>query len=317
MKKWFVLAALIFLSTILYAYPIPPRPLRKLVIESQFIVYGTVIELGTLPPDKDDNGWERDYARVLVKETWQGEIKEDTIMVFYTKHMLCPAPAEYVAGRDMITFIDKLENKKGYTPKALSYGVKNYLNEQGIALYKKRIAEIKNILKIRGEEERSKKILEWLVVCAESKATEWEGVYELANGGDFMKGKHGSVCENPFLTTELRKKIFNIVIHMDQLGYRDIQLADIITGVDNVQLFALLKKSLLEANAEYVWVVSDIMKRILWLSPNKKMQAIYQQLARSSGKLDDEKEKLYEDFIRWVLQVEAKDIITAQANATI
>ena len=101
MKKIFSLLLITFFSTSLFAYPITPRPLRKLIIESENIVWAKVIEMGSIKPDKKNvNIWERDYALIKVKEILKGNLEQKTIKVYFCSGMICPAPGVFYEGEE-------------------------------------------------------------------------------------------------------------------------------------------------------------------------------------------------------------------------
>jgi hypothetical protein len=52
MKKLLLLLLSTIFSVSVFAYPITPRPLRKLIVESEYIVWGKVLKVGYLKPDK-------------------------------------------------------------------------------------------------------------------------------------------------------------------------------------------------------------------------------------------------------------------------
>ena len=63
---------LILLPNLSLAYPIEPRPLRKLVMESEYIVVGHVLE--NRSAKQKDNSWDRVIAKIMVIEVLQGII---------------------------------------------------------------------------------------------------------------------------------------------------------------------------------------------------------------------------------------------------
>jgi hypothetical protein len=178
-----VFSVLIFLglSIDLLAYPISPRPLRKLVMDSEYIIVGYVSKTYDRAKDKDD--WGAKGAKIVVLERLQGNIKEDTLEISFNPNMMCPEPDRYFDSTFVISFINKRDGK--YHTCALSYGAKT-LKQEEIEIYKTRIFEIQRLLKITDKERQFQEIVEWLVKCAEKEATRWEGVFELSPDSDFM-----------------------------------------------------------------------------------------------------------------------------------
>lgn len=152
MKKIFFLIIVIFSYSSIYAttYPIIPRPLRKLVIESDVAIVGKVISVNDrkYPAKKKKNIYYRPYkiAKIVVIEVLQGKIKNDTIEIQFEPNMICPSPAMYYEKTSVIAFLD-IKNGQ-YSTHALSYGSKT-LDSIGISIYKERIREIQKILKIQ------------------------------------------------------------------------------------------------------------------------------------------------------------------------
>ena len=76
----------------LFAYPITPRPLRKLIEESESIVVAYVLRSENV---KNEDTWSGTRAVLIVREVLQGNVTSDTVHVYYTPFMICPAPAHY------------------------------------------------------------------------------------------------------------------------------------------------------------------------------------------------------------------------------
>src|SRR5690554_4227660 len=119
-KTAFLILIFLGLSIDLFAYPISPRPLRKLVMDSEYIIVGYVSKTYDRKKDKDD--WGTKVAKIAVLERLQGNIKEDTIEISFTPNMICPAPDRYFDSTFVISFINKRDGK--YHTCALSYGAK-------------------------------------------------------------------------------------------------------------------------------------------------------------------------------------------------
>lgn len=159
----------------LFAYPIAPRPLRKLVIESQYIIVGYVAK--TYPVKAENTHLRAKLAKVAVIENLQGQIEKDTVEIEFFPGLVCPASDNYEDGTYVLAFVDKEADDKYHTH-ALSYGSKT-LSKEGIAIYKKRIVEMQSILKKTNKEVQLKETIAWLIKCAEAEETAWEGVCEL------------------------------------------------------------------------------------------------------------------------------------------
>ncbi len=193
--KYLITLAAIFMGSVacVHAYPIAPRPLRLLVKESQHIIVGYVtnVQDGFIRSDKIENGklisstgFGPEMATIKVLENLQGVITADSIKVESYVNMICPEPARYQKQTWVIAFLDKDEDGR-YSTHALSCGLKT-LNQQDIAIYKKRIREMQQILTINDEEIQFTETIEWLVKCTESETTRLEGFAELNSGQGYV-----------------------------------------------------------------------------------------------------------------------------------
>lgn len=274
MKKLSILLLFITISVSALAYPISPRPLRKLIIESEFIIWGKVLEVGSIKPDKkNDDFWGRDYALILVEETLQGKIKKDTIRVFFTAGLICPAPGVFYEGEQALAFLDKRKKTNDFEIHALSYGVKHGLDPLEYKLYKDRITEMQDILQSQGREVCNETVVDWLVRCAGQKATRWDAMYELSPQSDFMSfyDQGESISRNIIISTANRKKMFDILLQVDTLSYSDIALADLARGINDAVLLGFMKSQLQRIEETYNWTAGDIMQRIALLTGDSEL----------------------------------------------
>ncbi len=152
-------------------YPIPAKPLRYLVEESQYIVVGHVVEVYDVP--RVANSYKNRIAKIAVLENLQGQVGLDTIEIAFDQYTICPKGDEYFENTHVISFFDQKEDGK-FETHALSYGSKT-LSLSDIEVYKKRIFEVQRILKIEDKEKQFAEIVEWSVKCAEHKATKVGG----------------------------------------------------------------------------------------------------------------------------------------------
>ncbi len=280
MKKLTLLLVSATISVSVFAYPITPRPLRKLIIESEYIIWGKVLEVGYIKPDKKkENFWGRDYALIVITATLQGKIKTDTIRVLFTAGLICPAPGVFYKGEQVLAFLDKKEKTKDFQIHALSYGVKHGLSTQEYITYKNRITEMQAILRIQDSKTCNETVIDWLVRCAEQGATRWEGLYELSPHSDFMSYyDHGeSISKDIIVSTENRKKLFDVLLLVDTLSYDDIALADMAKGINDSVLLEFIKSKLLLFDEESYWTAADVMQRIVLLTGNTELEKLVEK----------------------------------------
>ncbi len=171
----FFLLATLFTPNWSYAYPIPPRSLRQLYIDSELVVVADVKK--TEAGDREDD-WSSGKATLQISSCLKGKTKNKSIVVYYAAGVFCPAPARYETGETVLAFLKSREKGGGYRTYALSYGAKA-LTKSELGFYLARIKELKNILVIKEEGERLKETTAWLVKCAENEATRQEGLLDL------------------------------------------------------------------------------------------------------------------------------------------
>src|SRR5688572_31974676 len=90
-----------------FSYPISPRPLRKLIIESEFIVAGHVKDVRSSEKKKEKEYWGGYIAEIVIMEVLQGQIKETSIEVAFNPNYICPQPARYKKDTDVLVFLKK------------------------------------------------------------------------------------------------------------------------------------------------------------------------------------------------------------------
>jgi hypothetical protein len=275
-------------SSNVIAYPINPRPLRELVIESEFIIIGYVIK--TYDKNEGKGGYNNKIAKIAILETLQGKIKEDTIEIAFNPNMICPSPDSYFDKTLVISFLDKTE-KHGYRTHAYNYGAKT-LKKDEIEIYKTRILEIKNILKIQNEKIQKKETIDWLLKCAENKATRWEGTYEL-------KRKDESLSET-------QKERLKIALFNTKEEYLNFDIVDIIYKGNEKELDSFLLKKLKLLNIKNYWVASLFMNKL----NHKKSNTEVQNIMTAFGEIQFDKKKtegqklLIDKFISFIEKVD-------------
>jgi hypothetical protein len=131
-----------------------------------------------LVPNIDDDGETIDdepgsTARLQVIEHWKGETDAE-VSVAFEPNMFCPAPPRYDAGATVLAFL--VRDIDGWQTAHLSYGTL-YPSPEDLPIYAARVREALT-LQSREQLDRADRI-EWLVRCAEHRATRWDGLYEL------------------------------------------------------------------------------------------------------------------------------------------
>ena len=278
-------------------YPIKPRPLRSLINEAEVIIIGQVIESN---PSNQENSWTTDVATIAVKEVLQGDEENESIKVYYTPNMICPAPARYPKGSIVLAFLDKHEDN--YITHALSYGSK-VLSEEELDLYKSRIIEMFEINKEKDKSKKRIKVTDWLVKCAKHRATRWEGTYELSPKSDFMSFYDRNRNKNPYiLNSNQIKELRDVLFNIEDIDSRDLGLVDIAMESDSdVEMRNFLVDQLKRENVG-IWECEFVMSRINFIEKKGELARILTELEEGYN-LDDfdaeqeRRKKLIKKFI--------------------
>lgn len=325
MKKILLFVFSINFFQLLQAYPISPRPLRKLVIESDCIVQAYVIELGQEKVKQEKkkrnvyNELTSYYALLLIREVWQGKINTDTIKIYYPAGLICPAPPRFEEHTEIIAFLDK--NDEGWSVHALSYGVKTFYQKEGIEAYKKKISEMQEILLLKESPGKQNAIVEWLVSCAENEYTRWEGVYELSPQSDFMSyyDRDGDAAKGIYISLQQRQRLFTALLATVSEGYDIIGLVDLCKGIDDDRLLEFLKKSLTNINMDYLWLAGYYMERITGYTNDSELKELHKEFESYSSynKTDEEKKKkVLAIFIEKMKTKQAGKALSATGNSS-
>lgn len=268
----------------LTAFPIPPRPLRQLVLESEYIVVGYVCK--TYYTGRTDYYQDyirftpQKYAKVAVLERLQGNVKEDTIEIAYDPNWICPAPAMYYPKTFVVAFLYKEYNE--YKTWALSYGSKT-LTRHEVEIYKMRIGEMQDILREKDKEKQCRETVEWLVKCAENVATRWEGLFELMPGRPLISDY--SVVEQVkghtfILTPAHRARLKKALLATLELSSTDVELVDLVYKGNDKAIERLLLNNLKSMKERDYWYAVDFMYPLAERKSSKRINAIIEELDR-------------------------------------
>jgi hypothetical protein len=280
MKHVLVMVAIAFIATTpANSYPISPRPLRKLIIESEYIseyiIIGHVRAIKDAPGKKEYDPFDGSRIAVIdVIEVLQGKTIPTTLELGFEPNMICPAPPSYFENTDVIVFLNK--HKHSFRTHALSYGAKT-MPMNDITVYRTRIKEMQQILTISDKDEQFIQSIEWLVKCAEVPATRHEGTYELAPEGDFMS-YYDRTEGQPFrqmLSAGQRDRLRSALL-ADPSAV-DFSLVDLVYPENESAVFNLLVAGLKELPSERMWVADSYMDRIMLHKRTPKLEAVYKE----------------------------------------
>ncbi len=256
----------------IYSYPISPRPLRKLIMESDVIITGHVKGIHEKKAKKDDymGGSE---AEIVIYEVLQGKLTETTVFLPFNPYMVCPAPPHFTKDTDVLVFLSGKNN--ALTVHALSYGVKQ-LNSEEMEIYKSRIKEMQKILKMEDKDEQFIHTTEWLVKCAENECTRYEGTYELRPGSNFMSFYDRT--DNPpyefSLNADQKLRIKKALLNDSGSSYVDFGLVDLVYPGNEEEIFDLLFNRISHLESNQYWYADEYMKRLCYYKTSPLLQAL-------------------------------------------
>ncbi len=300
MKKLKLILFIIFVfSNSLFAtnYPISPRPLRQLVIESENIIIGYVVSTFDKKTKKSERGSK--IARVAIIEQIQGKIKQDTLELEFNPNMICPAPAMYYEKTFVISFLKKYKGE--YSTYALNYGAKT-LKKDEIEIYKIRIFEIQDILKIANKEQQFTETKEWLVKCSENEITRWEGTFELSPESDFMSfySQDSKIDFKSLLSVQQKNRLKKALLYSTRSEYVDFGLVDLVYVGNEKEIEDYLLKSLKELKEDNLWIADGFINRLKHKKNTDEVNQIIAQLEKIDFDYEKQKEKkeLIQRFIK-------------------
>lgn len=289
MKSLLLLLSLV-LSHQASVYPIQPRPLRKLILESEVVVYADVLDVQTI---KADQSWNNTKATLLVREVLQGAVQQQTIAVFFTPGMACPEGPHYEKGTTVLAFLDASKHRKGYQTHALAYGSK-IVSEDAYQAYKKQIVALKTILALEDAAQKEAQTLDWLVTCAVNPHTRWEGLEELRPRSDFMVGfDHDTKQFSHKRTLEARHKAaLRAAFFQDtDLDYDDMYLLRVIDPKNDPKVLDHLIQQVEGRSPEAIYEKLFLLVRIGEFSEREDLKAIVESIwaINRSGKPNKQK----------------------------
>jgi hypothetical protein len=276
MQKAILLVAFVFFQDRLLAYPIDPLPLRVIIMNSEYIIRGRVVETGREESTQRNYINYRNFAILEIKQVLQGVVSISRIKVCFIKQMICPEPGVLYDNEEVLVFLNKNKKDDTYEISGLTYGVKHKLTEDGFAWYAYLVKEIHSIQAKGKQENTNDQILEWLVQCSENETTRWDGVSELSPESNFMMYYKNGIKHrnNLFLTPEQLTRLFTVLLKDTSLNYEDMILADIVTGVDDCALLEKLKIALQQLNSASPWNALLFMDKIFRLTCDPVLEAL-------------------------------------------
>jgi hypothetical protein len=200
----------------------------------------------------------------------------------------------------VLVFLKRSESMPGYVTVGLSYGAKR-LNDREIEVYSARIRELIEIEKETDLNTLRRRVVEWLVCCAEEPATRWEGAWDLLDSHEMKmeienerkkaKGdQEGAVDEDEMeewkkdfvdlttlLTEEQKGRLTAALYRASSLSSRDMDLIRLVVmwGDDNLVPFmwSYLKASKTDSH----WETSRLMYKLATLLKNQEASELVEK----------------------------------------
>ena len=137
-------------------YPISPYSLRQLHAGADLIVIAVVEERNVVDTTV--------IQTLTVERTLKGTPPEATLRVETSTLIECPAPAEYVVGTRVLTFLTAEEPDGRRFPFGMSYAVRELADALPKSL-ETRLVELDRLAAVEDPEVRERATIEWLVAC--------------------------------------------------------------------------------------------------------------------------------------------------------
>lgn len=299
-KQILTLFLMTLTAQVILASPIVPQTLKTLIEDSQYIVIATVDNPEKSKNTPEDSNFGKDrLVQLNIKEVLKGQLSNSLIQVAYDPTVVCPAPPRYPDKNMVMAFLYKKDTDATYRTVGLSYGSKVVDNEDELTAYRARILEYLEILKESEEQKRKEATVEWLVKCAENKFTLWEGAYELARisgHGEYKSSKAEQLRK--FLTNAQIQRIEKVFFTTDTLSENELYLTGLISKENRTKLKDRLLKNLKYSDN---FLSLEIMKKVLEIVPDEKLESIYDELydlilaeiveLNEGGKIEEDKHK--------------------------
>jgi hypothetical protein len=240
MKKTVLIVFILIFFQKNYSFPIPGKTLKALIEETPYVIEGEVFKIDSV---KTEKGNYLSIAKIKILKILKGQIKKDTINIYFQANMICPEPDLYKIDEKVLCFIDNSFYKQldWYYVPTLSYGKKTIVNNNMEEIYANRINEYLDILKLENQNEKNLKTTEWLVKCAEIDITRKDAVSDLIKTFDYEKNIE-TVHYRNFLTINHRERLYNTFINLSgELDPYDLRLLNFIRGINDKNILHILK----------------------------------------------------------------------------
>lgn len=250
MKKTVIVLLILFFFQKNYSFPIPEKSLKTLIEETPYIIEGTVFKIDSIKTEKD---YYLSIAKIKILKVFKGQVKKDTINIYFQPNMICPEPDYYIINEKVLCFIDNSFYKQfdGYNVPNLSYGKKTIVNNYVKEIYQNRINEYLEIETLVNQNEKNIKTTEWLVKCAEIEITRKDAVSDLLKTFDYEKNRE-TIHYADFLTTKHKERLYNSFINLKRtMNSNDFSLLNFTKGINDKNILRILKDKAKNSNEDF------------------------------------------------------------------
>lgn len=207
--------------------PIEPVSLRQLILSSDLIVVARVEPASAQKKDPNRitilSGFGESPARLRPSTILKGVAPQGFIEVHFNPNMVCPSPPRFPEGSNVLAFLHRSKDTKGYSTIGLSYGAITVSKDE-IKMYSERITAWLALERQHPRGIPTNAIVEWLVKCVETPATRAEGAMELGDRQPFLGT---NMLRSPFashLTAQQWLRLSNVVFRSDYIVSGDLSL---------------------------------------------------------------------------------------------
>lgn len=281
MKKIVILLLILFSFQKNYSFPIPEKTLKALIEETPYIIEGEVFKIDSI---KTVNNQFLSIAKIKILKILKGQIKNDTINIYFQPNMICPAPDSYQINEKVLCFIDNNFYKElgGYNAPNLSYGKKTIINDYVKNIYASRIDEYLNILRLENQNKKDIETTEWLVKCAEIDITRKDAVSDLLKKYDYEKNIK-TIYYADFLTTNHKERLYNCFINLNgDLNYFDFSLLNFTKGINDKNILRILKYKA-KNSYEDLCIICNLYFYYIGMYLNEDFDAISKEYFKNMG----------------------------------
>lgn len=283
MKKTFIVLLILFFFQKNYSFPIPEKTLKTLIEETPYIIEGTVFKIDSIKTEKD---YYLSIAKIKILKVFKGQVKNDTINIYFQPNMICPEPDYYVKNEKVLCFIDNSFYKQfdGYNVPYLSYGKKTIVNNYMKEIYENRINEYLEIATLENQNEKNSKTTEWLVKGAEIEITRKDAVSDLLKTFDYEKNRE-AIHYADLLTTKHKERLYNSFINLKgTMNSNDFSLLNFAKGINDKNILRILKDKAKNSN-EDLCTICNLYIYYIGMYLNEDFSTISKEYLKNLGSM--------------------------------